>query len=145
MIEVSTEIVINKPIKVVADYVSNPDHAPDWYVNIKTIEWETEPPIRIGSKMAFKAQFLGKTLAYTYECTEWIPGQKLVMTTAQGPFPMTTIYHWQALSDSQTKMTLINKGQPKGFARVMQPLMKSAMKKANQKDLEKLKHLLESQ
>jgi hypothetical protein len=40
-------------------------------------------------------------------------------------------------------MTLRNHGEPSGFSRVAAPLMASAMRRANQKDLERLKSLLE--
>src|SRR6202022_3176184 len=87
-VDVLTETVINRPPAQVADYAGDPSNAPEWYVNIKSVEWKTEPPIRIGSKLAFVAQFLGRRLAYTYEVVDLVPGRRLVMKTAQGPFPM---------------------------------------------------------
>ena len=65
---------------------------PQWYRNIESVAWQTEPPVRVGSRMAFVARFLGRTLAYTYEVTELEPGARLVMSTSQGPFPMETTY-----------------------------------------------------
>ena len=55
---------------VVAAFVSNPDNATRWYVNIKSIDWETPPPVDVGSRIAFVAQFLGRRIAYTYEVRE---------------------------------------------------------------------------
>ncbi|MGD6962286.1 SRPBCC family protein [Fictibacillus phosphorivorans] len=92
MVDVRTEISINCPIDVVAHYAADPDHAPHWYENIKEIEWVTMKPLQLGSKMAFIAYFLGRKLEYVYEVTEYVPGKKLVMTTANGPFPMETTY-----------------------------------------------------
>ncbi len=50
MVDVFTEIVIHCPLERVADYAANPDNAPEWYVNIKSIEWQTQKPLIIGSK-----------------------------------------------------------------------------------------------
>jgi Polyketide cyclase / dehydrase and lipid transport len=142
-VDVLTEIVIAKPRAFVASFSANPDNAPRWYVNIKSVEWTTEPPLRVGSKIAFVAQFLGRRLAYTYEVAEFVPGERFVMRTSEGPFPMETTYTWMSTAEGGTRMTLRNRGTPTGFSRVVAPLMSVAMRKANRNDLAALKGLLE--
>lgn len=142
-VDVLTEIVINRPQDHVAAYVADPTHAPEWYVNIKSVEWKTEPPVRVGSRMAFVAQFLGRRLAYTYEVVDLVPGERLVMRTAEGPFPMETTYTWESVGDGGTRMTLRNRGEPSGFSKVGAPFMTAAMRRANRKDLALLKELME--
>ena len=144
MVDVFTEITIDRPRADVAQFAVDPVHAPRWYVNIKAVEWKTPPPIALGSRMAFVAQFLGRRLAYTYEVIELVPDERLVMRTAQGPFPMETTYTWEALDAGRTRMTLRNRGVPSGFSRLLAPFMAAAMRRANRKDLEKLKSLLEA-
>ena len=143
-VDVLTEIVIDRPVQVVAEYVADPSNAPEWYVNIESVDWQTEPPAMVGSRMDFVAHFLGRRIAYTYEIVEFVPYERLVMRTAQGPFPMETSYQWSAPNDRSTHMSLRNRGEPSGFAGVAAPLMSAAMRRANQKDLARLKSLLES-
>lgn len=143
MVDVFTEIKIKCPLDRVSEYAANPDNAPKWYVNIHTAEWKTQKPLTIGSRIAFKAKFLGRELAYVYEIVEFIPGQKLVMRTANGPFPMETTYTWKAIDEYNTKMSLRNKGNPTGFSKFFTPFISSMMKKANNKDLLKIKDILE--
>jgi uncharacterized membrane protein len=143
-VDVLTEITISRPAGVVAAYAGDPSNAPAWYTNIASIRWETEPPLRTGSRVAFTAHFLGRELAYTYEITEFVPDERLVMRTAQGPFPMETTYTWQPAGDRSTRMTLRNRGEPAGFSRLAGPFMAFAMRRANQKDLRKLRSILEA-
>ena len=144
MIDVITEIVINETVDKVYDYAVDPDNAPDWYENIRTVEWKGPKQIKIGSKIAFKAFFLGRELAYIYEIVELVKGKTLVMRTADGPFLMETTYIFTPLDDNSTSMTLRNRGNPSGFSILFSPLMAVMMKKANKKDLRKIKKKIES-
>jgi Polyketide cyclase / dehydrase and lipid transport len=141
-VDVVTEIEIARPRVEVAAYAADPDNATAWYENIERAEWRTEPPLAPGSRVAFVARFLGRTLAYTYEVRELVSGEKLVMATAEGPFPMETTYTWEDVPGG-TRMSLRNRGEPRGFAKVGAPMMKAAMRRANRKDLQRLKSLLE--
>ena len=143
MVDVTTETVIDRPVADVAAYASDPSNAPRWYANIESVEWQTDPPPRVGSAMTFVARFLGRRLEYTYEIAELVPGERLVMRTQQGPFPMETTYTFEARGTS-TRMTLRNRGEPSGFAKVTKPLMVAAMRRATAKDLARLTALLES-
>ncbi len=142
-VDVLTEIVISQQRDKVAAYAADPTNAPDWYVNIESVEWKTAPPLRVGSRMAFVARFLGRRLAYTYEIVDLVPGQRLVMRTAEGPFPMETTYTWEEVGGGSTRMTLRNRGEPSGFSKVSALLMAAAMRRANRKDLAALKKLME--
>ncbi|HWT23114.1 MAG TPA: SRPBCC family protein [Solirubrobacteraceae bacterium] len=142
-VDVETEIVIARPRDEVAAYAADPGNATAWYRNIASVSWETPPPVSVGTRVAFVASFLGRRLEYTYEVREHLPGERFVMSTAQGPFPMETTYTWQDAGDGATRMTLRNRGEPSGFAKVTGPLMAAAMRRANQKDLDRLKQILE--
>jgi hypothetical protein len=141
-VDVVTEIDIARPVDVVADYAADPNKAPVWYDNIESVEWRSDPPLRVGTVVAFVARFLGRRLAYDYEFVEYEPGARLVMRTQHGPFPMETTYTW-APHGSSTRMTLQNRGTPRGFSTVAAFVMGPAMRRANRKDLAKLKTILE--
>ena len=140
---VQTETVIRRPPDEVAAYAGDPSHAPEWYANISSVEWQTPPPVAVGSRMDFVASFLGRRLAYTYEVSELVSGERLVMRTTQGPFPMETTYTWQPLDPGSTRMTLRNRGRPAGFSKLVAPFMAMAVRRANHADLARLRALLE--
>jgi uncharacterized membrane protein len=142
-VDVLTEIEIGRPRGEVAAFAADPDNVTAWYKNIRSVEWETPRPATVGSKLRFRAQFLGRSLDYTYEVREHVPGQRFVMSTAEGPFPMETTYEWQDADGGATRMTLRNRGEPSGFSSIAAPLMARAIRKANEGDLRRLKALLE--
>jgi len=136
--------VIDRPRGEVAAYVSDPDNAMVWYENIKSVEWKSPKPLEVGSRIAFSAQFLGRRLSYTYEVSEIVRDERFVMTTAEGPFGMVTTYTWEDTPGGGTRMALRNRGEPSGFSRVAAPMMATAMRRANRKDLARLKAILEA-
>jgi uncharacterized protein YndB with AHSA1/START domain len=142
-VDVGTEIEIARPRDVVAAYAADPDNATAWYENIERVEWLTDKPLAVGSRVAFVARFLGRRLEYAYEIRELVRGERLVMSTSDGPFPMETTYTWAETASGGTRMTLRNRGEPSGFSKVAGPMMAAAMRRANRKDLEQLKQLLE--
>jgi hypothetical protein len=142
-VDITTSTVIDRPVADVAAYAADPSNAPEWYANIASVEWITLPPLQVGSKVAFVARFLGRRLEYTYEFIE-LTGERLVMQTAQGPFPMETTYIWAPEGGRATRMTLRNRGAPAGFATMVAPFMSAAIRRANRKDLANLKSILEA-
>lgn len=143
-VDVVTEIVIDRPVADVAAFAIDPTNAPRWYANIRSVTWLTDPPAAVGSRMTFVARFLGRTLEYTYEIVELVGGARLVMRTQQGPFPMETTYEFVPVGRGATRVSLRNRGEPAGFSKLVSPLMAPAMRRANVKDLQALKAILES-
>lgn len=142
-VDVAVTRTIAAPIERVASYAADPSNAPAWYRRIRSARWVSAPDVEVGSRIEFEARFIGRTLRYTYEIVDHVPGERLTMTTAQGPFPMTTEYTWIWVDGASTRMTLRNHGTPSGFSRWMAPLMSRAMRRAMTGDLACLAEVLE--
>ncbi|MBZ9734794.1 MULTISPECIES: SRPBCC family protein [unclassified Mesorhizobium] len=143
-IDVTSRIEIARPRAVVAAFSADPDNVPRWYVNIKSVEWKTPRPVQVGSRIAFVAQFLGRRLVYTYEIVDLVQGERLVMRTAEGPFPMETSYAWRDTREGATHMALRNRGTPTGFSRLVAPFIALAVRRSTNRDLLRLKNILEA-
>lgn len=143
-VDVETSVVVDRPRDVVSAFAVDPANTTRWYANIRSVAWRSEPPLRVGTRLSFVAQFLGRRLDYTYEVRAHEPGRRFVMSTEQGPFPMETTYTWADAPGGGTLMRLRNRGTPSGFSRVAAPAMARAMRRATQKDLDRLKRILEA-
>ncbi len=86
-LDAATEIDSDRTAGEVASYAADPNNAAEWYANIDSVTWKTEPPLRVGSTIAFVARFLGRRLAYSYDIIDLVHGERLVMRTAEGRSP----------------------------------------------------------
>lgn len=143
-VDVTSEVTIECPVAEVAGFAMDPRNAPRWYVNIDSVEILSDGPLGVGTLARFRARFLGRTLAYTYAVRTVEAERELVMSTEEGPFPMTTTYRFTAVAPDATRMTLRNHGEPSGLGGLAAPLVAAAMRRATAKDLLALKALLES-
>lgn len=142
-VDVTTQAVVSRPREEVAAFACDPRNAPRWYANIRSVDLLGDAPVGVGSRMRFVAGFLGRTIDYTYEVTDLVVGERMTMTTASGPFPMTTTYTFEDAGAGATLVTLRNHGSPSGFGAVAAPVMRAAMARANAKDLRALAEVLE--
>jgi len=143
-VEITTEIVIDRPRDEVAAFAADPDNATAWYEHVKRVVWRTRRPLEVGTRVGFLAESLGKQLEFVYEVTALDPGERLVMRTEEGRVPMETIYTWRDEPGGGTRMILSNRSEPRGAGRLSAALLKRSMRRSNAKDLGRLKHELES-
>ena len=143
-VDVETTIEIARPRAEVAAFAADPDNVHAWYKNITRVEWLTDRPLRVGTRLAFAAEFLGRRMAYTYEVAVHEPGGRLVMRTGDGPFPMETTYLWADGPAGATVMGLRNRGRPAGFSAIAAPMMAAGIRRSNRGDLQRLKAVLEA-
>jgi hypothetical protein len=101
-VDAERQIEIDRPRRKVAAYSSDPDNATAWYENIRSVDWKTPRPVAVGSRIVFVAAFLGRRLAYTYEVREMVADERLVMRTAEGPFPEILLETRPAVSRTRT-------------------------------------------
>jgi hypothetical protein len=142
-VDVVTRTEIVRSREDVAAFAADPSNATTWYRNIDAVSWETSPPLAVGSRVRFRARFLGRTLEYTYEVVEFTPAERLVMSMTSGPFAMETTYVWED-APRGTSMTLRNRGETRGYFRMLDGVVQAAMRRANRADLARLKAVLEA-
>lgn len=139
-VDVTTEIEIARPRGDVSAFAADPANATAWYENIESVEWKSDPPLAVGSRSS-PASWAGASSTRDRRVRAWPVPRR---ATADGPFTLETTYTWADTASGRPRMMLRNRGEPSGFSRVAGPVLVRAMRRANRKDLARLKELLES-
>jgi hypothetical protein len=142
-VDVEVHTTIARPRAEVAAYCCDPGNVTVWNGNIKAAQWETTPPVALGSRFRFTSEFLGRRMAYTYEVVDLVAARRFVMRSEGGPFPMETAYLWEDDDQGGTWMTLRSRGEPTAFAGLSAPILATAVRRSTAKDLTQLKAVLE--
>ena len=141
-IDVAAEITIDRPRAEVATFVTDPANDRTWIKAFTSVEPLTDPPTAVGSRVKRVAGFLGRRINYVMEVVEFEAESKLVMKTAEGPFPMTVHYEFED-AQSSTLVRVRNQGGSGGVASIFSPLMGWMVNRQVKKDLALLKSVLE--
>jgi uncharacterized membrane protein len=148
-IDITAEVAIRRPLHNVAAYMIDPAHDPEWIGGVREVRMETAPPLGVGSRVARVASFLGRRVEYVNEVTELDPERVLDMRSVKAPFPMRVTYSFEARGadgDGDGDATIVRnrvRGAPGGFFAIFGPLLAPLVKRSVQKDLERLRVLME--
>jgi uncharacterized protein YndB with AHSA1/START domain len=142
-VDVVSEIEIRRPRDEVAAFVCDQDNAPAWNDSVDSVEWESAQALAEGSRFTHVSGVLGGRVDYDYQVLELVPGERLVVSTEDGPFALRTTYTWADGPNGATTMTLHSYGHPDSLGRLSVPIIAKALRRANDKNLKRLKRLLE--
>jgi uncharacterized membrane protein len=145
-IDITAEVAIRRPLGEVAAYMIDPAHDPEWIGGVRSVRTETPPPLAVGSRVARVASFLGRRVEYVNEVTELDPERVLDMRSVKAPFPMRVTYSFAAGATDGAPTTVVRnrvRGAPGGFLALFGPLLGPLVKRSVQKDLERLRDLME--
>ena len=141
-VDVSSSVLIDRPLLEVYEYSAKPEHAREWYTNLDSVEWPPGRSIAVGSRVKFVAHFLGHHVTSTYEVTDLAPGSLLVVNIVEGPLSFETRYSWERVWGG-TKMTVESRGPAQRFSGFSAGFVTRALRHETRKDLHHLKDILE--
>jgi uncharacterized membrane protein len=145
-IDLTARVEVRRPRAEVAAFMTEPANDPAWIGGVREVRLETPPPLRAGSRVARVAAFLGRRVEYVNEVTELDPGRVLDMRSVKAPFPMRVTYSFED-ADAGGAATIVRnrvRGEPGGLFAVFGPLLAPLVRRSVQRDLERLRDLLEA-
>ena len=144
MIEVETSVLIDRPLPEVFAYVTNFENDPNWIREAVESKKTSSGPIGVGTTFSNIVQFLGRRFENRFQIVEYETNHKLVAKILSGPIVFEMTETFENVNGS-TRLTVVDRVEPKGFFKVAQPLMGRELKKSWNNSLGNLKSLLEDQ
>jgi hypothetical protein len=144
MIDVECRVEIGRARHEVAAFASNPDFLPEWRAGVVRVEWRSPRPVAEGAKLDIVAIFRGSHIRFLYEVTAFVPRERLVIRTAQGPVPHEHSLEWESNGEGSTVMRLRTRAMPAGLQALLAPALTKTFEREGKRDLESLKRLMET-
>jgi hypothetical protein len=142
-LDVQVETVVARPREEVAAYLFDWRNDTEWIGGITEARVDGDRDFGVGSQVARVAKFLGKRIEYVNEVVELEPARRLAMRSVKGPFPMRVTYEVED-AGAGTRVRLRNEGDASRAYRFAAPLLAAAVRRATQRDVDRLKRILES-
>jgi hypothetical protein len=141
--DVEVETIVERPRPEVARYAMDWRNDREWIGALSDVRLVTGEPFGVGSQVERVGSFLGKRIEYVNEVVELDPGARLVMRSVKAPFPMTVVYEFEDVGEG-TRMRIRTQGDASGFYRVAGPMLARAVRRGVERDLRRLKQVLEA-
>lgn len=140
MINIERSIVIDKPVEDVFAFVSDGSKAPSWQSGLEAVEGQTNV---IGSQYTEVRKFMGREMRSVMEVTALEPNARWAAKVLKGPVPYEISVRFEPL-DGGTRLTTQMQGEPTGFFKVAEGMVKGQLEKSLDEDTNRLKKILEA-
>jgi uncharacterized protein YndB with AHSA1/START domain len=145
MIDFTVETRIERPVEEVFGYVTDPDRLPTWQTNTVYAAMEGGGPLAEGSRIREVHRAPGgRRLESTFEVTALRPHRLFAMRAVEGSAPVDAEITFEP-DGSATRMCFRVHGQPSGTLRLLQPLLRAALRRQFKSHCGRLKEVLEAE
>jgi uncharacterized protein YndB with AHSA1/START domain len=141
MINIEKSVVINRPVEEVFAFVTDGSKAPSWQEGLEAVEGRADV---IGSQYTEVRKLLGREMRSLMEVTafEWNKGWSARVLKGPVPYEVSVRVEPQ---DGGTRLTTRVDGEPTGFFKVAEGMVKSQLEKSMEGNNQRLKQIMEGQ
>jgi len=144
MARIEINLVINRPVEEVFEFVSNSENLPRWRSTVLECKQTSQGPLGVGGTFRSRLTFLGRQFDGNIVVIEHEPNRIYASKMAEGPFPLETRYTLEP-AENGTHVAFVVEGTPGGFFKLAEPLVVSLAKRSYEADLNNLREMLEAQ
>ncbi len=144
MARIEASVVINRPLKEVADYMRDVKSWPEWQAGLLEAEVTKETPEVVGSTYRGVQHFLGQRMEWTAEHTAFEPYKSETMRTVMGSQVSDATTTYEEV-EGGTKVTIVAEAEPApGLFKIAEPVLVRIYGREVQRSLDLLKDILEA-
>lgn len=147
MIEVTSEVLVDRPVDVVFDYLADPTNNPAWQDGMVACSWRSDPPIAVGSVYEQHATMMGRQIESVFEVTAYDgegDERSITIRTIESTFPIEVTRTVVATGDGTSRASAVVRGDASGVFRLAEPLMRRVVQRSVRGDYARLKQVLEA-
>jgi hypothetical protein len=137
--EMNATTVIAQPVNIVFDYVIDLENDANWRTGVDESGWasgDINAPGAVGYTHAGKIKVEWLVISY-------VQGESVDWEFISGPYEGRGGYRFVPVNGG-TQFTLVADIKPSGFLRLLGPIFEWFGRRLNQKDVERLRHILET-
>ena len=143
--KMSAERTVRRPAAEVFEYFSDASNNPEWQHGMRSCEWTSQPPIRVGSTYEQHAKFAGRDIRSVFEVTAYDPGRMIEITTVASTFPIRVVRTVTPIDDTSCEVSADISGGPEGgLYKLLEPIMVRQAQRSVDRDYDRLVEILDS-
>jgi hypothetical protein len=142
-IEVTSDIEVRCAPSVAFAVLADMARNPEWQKGMRSCEWTSAPPLRVGSTYDQEASFLGRTIRTSFEVTEFVADERIRIVSTVSTFPIDVTRTVESVGEDRTRISAVVRGEPGRVFGFAGPLMRAMVGRSVRGDYRRLKALLE--
>ncbi len=142
MIKVEHSTVINRPLNEVFDFVVDPSKEPEWQDGVIEAGFSPGSAPGVGAEVFEKRKFMGREMVSKFQVTQYEANKIFVGKVTEGPVKFEVSQTFEAV-DGGTKVSISIQGEPGGFFKLAEGMVKKQLQSQLASDFERAKKMLE--
>ncbi len=142
MISLDLGVLIDRPVKDVFTFVSDPNNMAKWNSAVVSLQQVTPGVVGVGTKFKSVGEALGRRIEGELQVTAYEPDAKCGFRLNAGPMQLKLTIAFKTVGTG-TKVSLNGEGNPGGIFKLAEGVMAGQMKSMMEANLTRLKSVLE--
>lgn len=142
MINLDFGVLVDRPVKDVFAFVSNPNNMSQWNSAVVSLQQSTPGTVGVGTKFKTVGEMMGRRIEGEMQIIAYEPDTKCGFQLQAGPMQVNLTLSFKTVGTG-TKISLNAQGNPGGIFKLAESVMAGQVKSMMEGNLARLKTVLE--